>query len=83
MSDGVLTTEGPIAGERKVTVERSAFAKGVEFTGRDGKTPVALTVKSGTCLDDGGDTGMEATLTIGDRQLVGCAVEGAIPHADT
>lgn len=81
--DGVLKTEGPVVGEHTVKVERSAFAKGVDFTGRDGRTEITLTVKSGTCVDPGGDTGLEAILSVADRQLTGCAVEGAIEHADT
>ncbi|MDO5697467.1 MAG: hypothetical protein Q4G51_05780 [Dermatophilus congolensis] len=73
---GVLTTEGPVVGERKVEVERSAFAKGVDFTGKDGRTEITLTVQSGSCIDSAGDTGMKAILSVGDRRLQGCAVEG-------
>lgn len=79
VENGVLTTEGPVAGERTVKVERSAWAKGVEFTGRDGRTEVSLTIRTGSCADPAGDTGMVATLSVGDRQLKGCAVEGAVP----
>ena len=79
VENGTLTTEGPVAGERTVKVERSAWAKGVEFTGRDGRTEVSLTIRTGSCADPAGDTGMVATLSVGDRQLKGCAVEGAVP----
>lgn len=73
---GVLTTEGPVVGERTIQVERSAFAKGVDFTGKDGRTEITLTVQSGSCIDSAGDTGMKAILSVGDRRLQGCAVEG-------
>lgn len=84
IENGVLSTEGSVVGTRRIEVERRAFVRGVDFTGRDGSTEVTLTVKTGSCIDDSGkDTTMQATLSVGDRQLQGCAVEGAVPVAGT
>lgn len=88
VADGVLTTEGPSAGQHSVAVTRSAFSRGVEFTGTEttagAHEPVSLVITSDTCRDgQGQDTGMTAVLTVGNHQLRGCAVAGAIPHADT
>lgn len=80
VSGGVLRTAGPVVGERRVTVARSAWAEGVEFTGRDHGRPVSLVVKGGRCVDAAHrDTGQVAILTLGDRQLHGCAVSGTRP----
>ncbi|MDO5627708.1 MAG: hypothetical protein Q4G43_05230 [Mobilicoccus sp.] len=84
VKDGVLTTEGKRIGERRIKVERNAFAKGVEFTGRDRGREVALVVRSGKCVDTAGqDTGMRASFTYGSRTMRGCAVAGAMPIANT
>ncbi|MBK7723055.1 MAG: hypothetical protein IPI32_12780 [Austwickia sp.] len=84
VNQGVLTTEGTAVGERSAKVTSSAFAKGVDFSGTQAGTKVELTVRSGTCVDASGeDTGMTAVLRVGAKEYRGCAVEGAIPHADT
>ncbi|MDO5628109.1 MAG: hypothetical protein Q4G43_07290 [Mobilicoccus sp.] len=77
-----LEIEGEGAQTRTVTVERSAFAKGVEFTGTENGAEVALVVRDGECKDASGqDTGMTAKLTQGGKTVEGCAVEGAVERA--
>lgn len=79
-----LTTEGPSVGEHTLRVTRSAWSKGVQFTGSEGGKKFSLVVRAGTCVDGSGqDTGQVATLSVGNRQLTGCAVSGAYPHANT
>lgn len=80
VSKGRLSLEGKRLPARSVKVSRSAFAKGVEFTGRHRGTEVALVVRSGRCVDvTGENTGMRATLQYGRRVLRGCAVPEALP----
>lgn len=94
VSGGVLATEGPGLGEHRVAVRREAFARGVDFTGTEpaaagatgsrAEAKVTLTVRSQSCRDaQGRDTGLLAVLSVGDRQLIGCAVEGASVQAPT
>lgn len=81
---GTLTTEGPSVGEHTLRVTRSAWSKGVQFTGSDRGQKFSLVVRPGACVDGSGqDTGQVATLSVGNRQLSGCAVSGAYPHANT
>lgn len=81
---GILTIDDTHIGQRRVKVSREAFAKGVEFTGKDRGRAVALVIRSGKCVDTAGqDTGMTASFTYGKRTMRGCAVAGALPIADT
>lgn len=81
---GTLTTEGPSVGEHTLRVTRSAWSKGVRFTGSEGGQKFSLVVRPGTCVDGSGqNTGQVATLSVGNRQLSGCAVSGAYPRANT
>lgn len=85
---GVLRVEGNSKALRGINgpikVKRSAFAKGVEFTGRSKGRTIALVVRAGQCKDTAGqNTGQRATLTIGKQRLTGCAVPGAKQTANT
>lgn len=77
---GTLTTEGPSVGEHTLRVTRSAWSKGVRFTGSEGGQKFSLVVRPGTCVDGSGQV---ATLSVGNRQLSGCAVSGAYPRVNT
>lgn len=80
VDQGKLSVEGPTIKVRTLAVTEARFAKGTDFTGEG----VALTVRSGVCKDGGGkDTGMKAELEIDGKTYTGCAVEGAVPVADT
>lgn len=84
VSKGVLRFEGTRLPTRAVRVQRSAFAKGVEFTGSSRGKPVELVVRSGRCIDvSGKNTGMTASLRYGRHLMRGCAVVGAFPIANT
>lgn len=94
VSGGWLSTEGPSLGEHRLPVRREPFARGVDFTGTEPapaggtgsrtESKVTLTVRSQSCWDaQGHDTGLAAVLSVGDRQLIGCAVEGAQAQAPT
>ena len=80
VENGKITIDGPGLTGKTTSVTEDRFAKGVDFTGEG----VALTVRSGPCKDTAGhDTSMTATLEIGRKTYNGCAVEGAVPVADT
>lgn len=80
----MLRFDGKRLGSHGARVDRSAFAKGVEFTGRHHRRTVALVVRSGRCIDKAGkNTGMRATLTYGKKTVRGCAMAGAPPIART
>lgn len=81
---GSLKVESRALGTFTTKVRRSAFAKGVEFTGTRKGQAVVLTVRGGACKDASGkNTGQTAKLTVGKRVVTGCAVSGARPIADT
>ncbi len=83
VNKGRMTTEGRGVGERTMRVKRSAFAKGVEFTGRHKRTTFTLVIRSGRCRDTAGHrTGMVAKLFVGKRAYRGCAVPEAIPYME-
>ncbi|MCB0882724.1 MAG: hypothetical protein KDC33_10985 [Thermoleophilia bacterium] len=83
VSKGRLRVESPSLGTFTVRVSRSAFSRGVDFTGRRKGRDVGLTVTSGACRHNGRNTGMRAKLTVGTRTVRGCAVTGVTPIADT
>lgn len=63
---------------RTITVEASAYAKGVDYTGKDGDTEVAFSIKDGPCDKAGvapGEPSREfhATLQYGKTLYEGCA----------
>lgn len=83
VNKGRMTTEGRGVGQRTMRVKRSAFAKGVEFTGRHKRTPFTLVIRSGRCIDTAGhNTGMVSRLYVGKRTYRGCAVAGAVPYME-
>lgn len=60
---------------RKIRVERSAYAKGVNYDGKDGKVAVTVDIKSGPCdiATEGTSREFFATLTYGKKTYRGCA----------
>lgn len=81
---GVLRVESPRLGTFRTKVSRAALATGVRFTGKRGRSTVALVVRGGACKDaNGKNTGQVARLTVGKRTVTGCAVKGAVPLAGT
>ncbi len=56
-------------------VERSAFAKGVEYSGTLNGKPAGITIRSGTCSDGMSDRNYEFTVTatLDGQTLKGCA----------
>lgn len=84
VSKGILRVEGPGLRTQRIAVDRSAFAKGVEFTSAKRGVNASLVVRGGKCVDTAGkNTGQRATLTLGKRVLRGCAVNGVLPIANT
>lgn len=84
VSQGRLSIDGPGVTASKVKVTRSAFAKGVEFTGTSRGRSVSLVIRGGRCVDTAGhDTGQRAYLQVGKKKLRGCAVNGALKIAGT
>lgn len=64
--------------------ERSAYAKGVEFTGTQENVNFGLNIKGETCKDDAGNEHeFTATFDYGDVRYKGCAERGALEHAPT
>lgn len=62
---------------QRIKVTRSAFAKGVEFTGRYRGKKVELVVRGARCIDKAGkSTGQRATLSYGKRVVRACAISG-------
>ncbi|MDO5691937.1 MAG: hypothetical protein Q4G70_05550 [Pseudomonadota bacterium] len=61
---------------RRIAVERSAYAKGVTFEGKDGDVAVSLDIRSGPCdkaTEDDKPREFFATLTYGNSTYKGCA----------
>ncbi|MBS7828916.1 hypothetical protein J7554_07220 [Wohlfahrtiimonas chitiniclastica] len=82
--DDQLEIEGVMVREGTLKVTRSAYAKGVEFSGDYDGQPLTLNIRSLKCKDSNGDeTDFTATFYYGKRTYKGCAVAGAIEHADT
>ena len=77
-----------LEGENIYTVEfnaeRSAYSKGVEFSGSANGIDITLNIHSEICKDNQGNkTEFKATLHYGKKVLEGCAVAGAIEQAPT
>lgn len=84
VSKGVLRVHGKNIRTQRIAVNRSAFAKGVEFTAKKRSLNAALVIRGGRCVDTAGkNTGQRATLTLGKKVFRGCAVSGVMPIADT
>ena len=78
-----LSIEGAELKTATITVERSAYAKGVEFFGEDQGQKIGLNIRSQPCTLDGHENEFTATLDVGDKTFKGCAVAGAQEHAPT
>ena len=78
-----LSIEGTELKAATITVERSAYAKGVEFSGEDQGRKIGLNIRSEPCTLDGHENEFTATLDVGDKTFKGCAVAGAQEHAPT
>ena len=78
-----LSIEGAELKTATITVERSAYAKGVEFFGEDQGQTIGLNIRSQPCTLDGHENEFTATLDVGDKTFKGCAVAGAQEHAPT
>lgn len=82
--DDQLEIEGTMVREGTLMATRSAYAKGVEFSGDYDGQPLTLNIRSLKCKDSNGhETNFTATFYYGKRTYKGCAVAGAIEHADT
>ena len=70
---------------RKIKVKRSAYAKGVEFTGViSSGNQVTININGKRCIDRNGNTNeFTATLYYKGKIMKGCAVRGAFGYAPT
>lgn len=65
-------------------LERSAYAKGVEFSGTLAGQPLDINIDDRPCTDAGRQrTEFSVTVHHGSRHLDGCAVRGIVPAAPT
>ncbi|MFD1244357.1 hypothetical protein [Paralysiella testudinis] len=78
-----LSIEGAKLKSATITVERSAYAKGVEFFGEDQGQKIGLNIRSQPCTLDGHENEFTATLDVGNKTFKGCAVSGVQEHAPT
>lgn len=79
-----IEVEGTALPNFKIPVERSAYAKGVEFMGQHDNKAVNVNINSTPCKDaDGTMAEFSVTLDYGDKVFKGCAVAGIVPTADT
>lgn len=79
-----ISLEGEDIEEGTYAVERSAYAKGVEYYGKTAQTEFSLGITSKECHDTAGQkTEFTVSFTYGKKTLKGCAVAGAFEHADT
>ena len=79
-----LALEGEDLPEAEIDATRSAYAKGVEFSGNVGETAVNLNIRTQECTDsEGNKYDSKATLDFGSTVYEGCAVDGAVEHAPT
>ena len=69
---------------RRIPVKRSAYAKGVEFSGKTRFGEVTLNINGQRCRDHNGRMNeFTAKLYYRGKVLKGCAVRGAYGHAPT
>lgn len=79
-----LALEGEGLPEAEIDATRSAYAKGVEFSGNVGETAVNLNIRTQECTDgEGNKYDSKATLDFGNTVYEGCAVDGVVEHAPT
>ncbi|MFV5426143.1 hypothetical protein VXO75_04870 [Acinetobacter towneri] len=84
VDDDQIEVEGTALPNFKIPVERSAYAKGVEFMGQHDNKAVNVNINSTPCKDaDGTMAEFSVTLDYGDQVFKGCAVAGIVPTADT
>lgn len=82
IKDEQLSLEGEGLEEGSYTVERSAYAKGVEYFGRTATHEFSLGIRSQDCHDTAGQkTPFTVSFTYGKKVLKGCAVAGAFEQA--
>lgn len=73
LSFDVPETTGVDTPLRVITVTRSAYAKGANYDGMDGKTSVSLDLRGERCDRTGENTEFTATLRYGQSTYHGCA----------
>lgn len=79
VEDEQLMLESTELGELNLTVMRSAYAKGVEFSADQNGKEILLNIRSQACTDaQGQKTDFTATLYVGDTTYKGCAVAGLV-----
>ena len=84
VENGKLFLEGPVLNATSISVERLAYAKGVEFFGHDGNKEVNLNIRGVPCQDSSGNKSeFTASLVYGKKTMKGCAVAGVIEEAPT
>ena len=66
----IMTPDGK---KHTIKVERSAYAKGATFNGKDGNTPFSLDIKGAECIKTGDKREFTATLAYGKSVYKGCA----------
>ena len=66
----IMTPDGK---KHTIKVERSAYAKGATFNGKDGNTPFSLDIKTSECIKTGDKRQFTATLAYGKSVYKGCA----------
>ncbi|MDO5056142.1 MAG: hypothetical protein Q4E06_02295 [Lautropia sp.] len=77
-------TEGPELPAARVLLERSAYARGVEFSGTLAGQPLDININGRPCTDASRQrTEFSVTVHHGSRRLKGCAVRGIVPAAPT
>lgn len=59
--------------KRTIKVERSAYAKGATYNGKDGNVPFSLDIKGTECIKTGAKREFTATLAYGKSVYKGCA----------
>ncbi len=69
----VPETMTPDGKKRAIRVERSAYAKGATFNGKDGNVPFSLDIKTSECVKTGDKRQFAATLAYGKSVYKGCA----------
>ena len=69
----VPETVKPDGGKRTIKVERSAYAKGATYNGKDGNVAFSLDIKGAECIKTGDKREFTATLAYGKSVYKGCA----------
>ena len=69
----VPETTTPDGKKRTIKVERSAYAKGANYNGKDGNVPFSLDINGKECVKTGAKREFTATLAYGKSVYKGCA----------